>query len=50
MQTYECADCHASVECKEINGEVVFVRSCGHTEAAVLANMEATVYGESGTE
>lgn len=50
MQTYECADCHSPVECKEIDGNVVFIRTCGHTEAAVLANMQAVVYGESATK
>jgi hypothetical protein len=50
MQTYECGDCHKPITCEDVDGEVVFTRTCGHTEAAILANMEAVVYGESKTE
>jgi hypothetical protein len=50
MHQYQCGDCHKPVTREEKNGEIVFVRECGHTEAAVLANMEAVVYGESKTE
>lgn len=47
---YQCAECGKPVECKDADDAVVFVRSCDHTEAAILANMEATVYGEGKTE
>ena len=50
MTTYECAECGKPVECKDGETEVIFTRSCEHTEAAILANMTATVYGEGKAE
>ena len=47
MTTYKCAECGKPVECKDAETGVEFVRSGEHTEAAILADMEATVYGES---
>lgn len=47
---YECAECGKPVECKDIDGTVVFIRSCEHQEGAIIANLEATVYGEGGAE
>lgn len=44
MTTYQCAQCGAVAEVKD--GQVV--RSCA-CEAPVVANLMATVYGESST-
>ena len=47
---YICAECGEPVlVITGINGNRIY-KPCGHTEAAVLANMEAVVYGEGGTK
>lgn len=50
MMTYTCGECGAPVNCHQVDGEVVFTRTCEHKEAAVIAHLEATVYGESKVE
>lgn len=43
---YLCAECNEPVFV--VNG--IIYKPCGHTEAAVLANMQAVVYGEGGAK
>ena len=47
---YTCALCAAPVEVRDVDGAVLFTRTCAHSEAAILAEMEATVYGEGGAQ
>lgn len=41
---YECKECGKPVEI--VDGQPV--RSCEHHDAPIVANLEATVYGEAG--
>jgi hypothetical protein len=50
MTQYKCAECGAAVECKDVDGTVVFERECTHTEAAIIAELQAVVYGEGGAQ
>lgn len=43
---YKCADCGAEVTL--VDG--VLVKTCEHAEAAVLADMQATVHGDGGAK
>lgn len=45
MTTYECSECGA--EAKIVDG--VLVRTCEH-DAPIIANLTATVYGESAVD
>lgn len=47
---YKCAECGVTVECKQDGGEVVFVRECEHKDAAVIAELSATVYGDGAAQ
>lgn len=46
MTGYTCATCRASVSV--VDG--LITRTCAHSESAVLADMEATAYGEGHTD
>jgi hypothetical protein len=52
MTTYQCAECHEPVECKnaEDGDGVEFVRSCDHANAGIQANLEVQLTGESKVE
>ena len=51
MTTYECAECGKPVTPVNEDGkEFRFERTCEHTEAAIIANLQAQVTGASSVE
>ena len=46
MTTYSCAVCGKPVQAVDGKEGVEFIRACDHEDAAILADVSATCYGE----
>jgi hypothetical protein len=49
VKNYTCAECGAEVKVEGIYNPLI-IRSCQHTDAAIHANLEGTVYSQGGME